>query len=67
MKDIYLKPSIDIIKAEAGAFMDDWRVSIPDDEYEGEVGAKRRNTQGLDTPDSIRFVAPLFPKSIWGD
>ena len=73
MEKTYLKPSVEIISTEAGAFMDTWRISINNDEYEGEVGAKRRTTQGFDNPqnnnapDSIHLVAPSFPKSIWDD
>lgn len=73
MKRTYLKPEADIIKTEAGAFMNDKRISLPAPEYEGGANAKRRITQGFDdpqnnnAPDSIHLVAPSFPKSIWDD
>lgn len=65
MEKTYLKPSVEILHLETGAFLDEWRLSIPKDvEYEGPVGAKRRNMDTDSTdPDAPQPVAP----SIWDD
>lgn len=74
MKNTYLKPSTEIIRMETGAFLQEWRISIPKDaeskdvEYGGAVGAKRNN-QGADddNTNAPQPVAPAFPPSIWDD
>ena len=64
MEKTYLKPSVEILHLETGAFMDQWRPSIPEEEYGGEVGAKRRNMDTDNTdPNAPQPVAP----SIWDD
>lgn len=72
MKNTYLKPSAEIIRMETGAFLDDWRISIPKDvEYEGPVGAKSRNPQGTDNvstdPNAPQDDSLAFPPSPWQD
>lgn len=68
MEKTYLKPSVEILHLETGAFMDEWRISNPNVEYGGEVGAKRRNLDTDSTdPDDSRSVAPALPSSIWDD
>lgn len=63
MKNTYLKPSVEILQLETGAFMDNLNItSLP--LYDGPVGAKRRNTDTDSTdPDAPQPVAP----SIWDD
>lgn len=57
---------------ETGAFLQEWRISIPKDEYNGgAVGAKSRNLQGSDNastdPNAPQDDALAFPPCPWDD
>lgn len=72
MNNTYLKPSVEILQVETGAFLDELRISIPKDvENDGAGGAKSRNPQGTDNtpanPNAPQDDALAFPSSIWDD